>query len=54
MQAVLPIRSLLHQLKPVLRTQDNPFVVPDRTTLNLMRARAEQVEAARRYRACPF
>ncbi len=54
MQVVLAIRGLLHQLKPVLTTQDNPFVIPDRAVLNLMRARAEQVEIARRYWACPF
>jgi hypothetical protein len=51
---VVVIQSFLRQPKPILRTQDNPFLVPDRATVNLMRARAEQVEAARRYWACPF
>jgi hypothetical protein len=53
MQAVLAIRSLWRQPKPILSV-GNPFSAPDRATVNLMRARAEQIEAARRYWACPF
>ena len=53
MQAVMRIQSLLHQPKAVL-SAENPFSAPDRATLNLIRARTEQIEAARRYWACPF
>jgi ABC-type thiamine transport system ATPase subunit len=53
MQAVLAIRNLFRQPKPILLAE-NPFSAPDRAALNLMCARAEQVEAARRYWACPF
>ena len=53
MQAVQAIRRCLHQPKAVLSVE-NPFSAPDRATQNLIRARTEQVEAARRYWACPF
>jgi len=53
MQAVMRIGSLLHQPKAIL-SAENPFSAPDRATLNLIRARTEQIEAARRYWACPF
>ena len=53
MQAVRAVRNLLHQPKPVL-IEKNPFVVPDRATLSMIRTRAEKIEAARRYWACPF
>ena len=53
MQEVMRIRNLLHQPKAIL-SAGNPFSAPDRATLNLIRARTEQVEAARRYWACPF
>jgi hypothetical protein len=54
MQAILAIRNLLHQAKPVLLAHSNAIEVQDRVTLALMRARSEQIEAARRYWACPF
>jgi ABC-type nitrate/sulfonate/bicarbonate transport system ATPase subunit len=53
MQAVQAIRSLLRQPKPILMAE-NPFSAPDRATLSLLRERAEQIDAARRYWACPF
>ena len=53
MQAVQAIRRYLHQAKASL-SAENPFSAPDRATQNLIRARTEQVEAARRYWACPF
>jgi hypothetical protein len=53
MQAVQAIRRYLHQPKPIL-SAENPFSAPDRATLNLVRVRTEQIEAARRYSACPL
>jgi hypothetical protein len=53
MQAVQVIRRYLHQPKAIL-SAENPFSAPDRATLNLIRARTEQIDAARRYWACPF
>ena len=53
MQAVQAIQRYLHQPKPILSVE-NPFSAPDRATLNLIRARTEQIDAARRYWACPF
>jgi hypothetical protein len=53
MKAVRAIRNLLHQPKAIL-SAENPFSAPDRATLYQIRARAEQIEAARRYWACPF
>jgi hypothetical protein len=50
-QAVLAIQGLLRQ--PMLLT-GSPFSAPDRAALSLIRARAEQVDVARRYWACPF
>ena len=49
MKAVQKIRSLWHQ-----PAGDNPFKAPDRATLSVMRERAEKIEGARRYWACPF
>jgi ABC-type uncharacterized transport system ATPase subunit len=53
MQSVQSILSFLHQPKLIPCTED-PFTAPDRATWNLIRARAEQIEVARRYWACPF
>ena len=54
MQAVQAIWCYLHQPKAIL-SAENPFSAPDRATLNQIRARTEQIEAARRrYWACPF
>ena len=53
MQAVMRIGSLLHQPKAIL-SAESLFSGLDRATSNLIRARTEQVEAARRYWACPF
>jgi hypothetical protein len=53
MQAILIIRKMWHHPKQVV-SAENPFAAPDRATLNIMRARAEQIDAARRYWACPF
>ena len=52
MQAVQVIRRYLHQAKASL-SAENPFSAPDRATRKI-RARTEQIEAARRYWACPF
>jgi hypothetical protein len=54
MKAVQKIRSLLHQPKPIVSAGDNPFKAPDRATMSVMRERAEKIEGARRYWACPF
>ena len=54
MQAVQPFRSLLHLPEPIVSAGDNPFTAPDRATLSVMRERAEKIEEARRYWACPF
>ena len=54
MKAVQKIRILLHQPKPIMSAGDNPFKAPDRVTLSVMRERAEKIEGARRYWACPF
>ena len=53
MQAVQAIRRYLHQPKAIL-SAESLFSGLDRATSNLIRARTEQVEAARRYWACPF
>ena len=54
MQAVQTIRSLLHLPKPIVSAGDNPFKAPARATLSMIRERAEKIEGARRYWACPF
>jgi len=54
MKAVQKVRSLLHQPKPIVSAGDNPFKAPDRATLSVMRERADKIEGARRYWACPF
>ena len=54
MKAVQKVRSLLHQPKPIVSAGDNPFTAPDRATLSVTRERAEKIEGARRYWACPF
>jgi len=54
MKAVQKVRNLLHQPKPIVSAGDNPFTAPDRATLSVMRERAEKIEEARRYWACPF
>ena len=53
MKAVQKVRSLL-QPKPIVSAGDNPFKAPDRATLSVMRERADKIEGARRYWACPF
>ena len=54
MKVVKEVHSLLHQPKPVVSAGDNPFKAPDRATLSVMRERADKIEGARRYWACPF
>jgi hypothetical protein len=53
MQPVLTLRNLWQQ-----RWQNfsgsYPLTTPDRVVENMQRARAEQIENARRYWACPF
>jgi hypothetical protein len=53
MQAVSIIRSLLRRPKPIMRAEGS-FSALDRATSNLIRARTEQIEKARRYWVCPF
>ncbi len=51
MQTVLTFRDHWRQL---MFSFSNPCVVPDRALKTIMRERAEQIDAARRYWACPF
>jgi hypothetical protein len=50
MQAINVIASFC---RPVLQSS-NPFSAPDRATRYLIAKRAEQIELARRFWACPF
>jgi hypothetical protein len=51
METVIAFRAYWQQL---MFSFSNPFVVPDRALKTIMRERAEQIDAARRYWACPF
>lgn len=51
MHAVLAFRTFWQRL---IFSLSNPFVMPDRALKAAMRERAEQIDAARRYWACPF
>jgi hypothetical protein len=53
MQAIQAIRNAFRRPKEVLGAE-NPFAAPDRASLCVIRQRAEQIEVARRYWACPF
>jgi hypothetical protein len=53
MQAIRTIRNAFHPPKQVLAAE-NPFLALDRATLCIIRQRAEQIDVARRYWACPF
>ena len=48
MQALRAIRRFCQNAEPML------FAAPDRVTRRMMWARAEQIDTARRYWACPF
>jgi mannitol-1-phosphate/altronate dehydrogenase len=53
MQAVLTFRNLWQQRWQIFSVS-YPETTPDRIVENMVRARAEQIDNARRYWACPF
>jgi hypothetical protein len=52
MQAILAIRNVWHHRKHL--APENLFSVADRATADILRARTEQLDAARRFWACTF
>jgi hypothetical protein len=52
MQAILAITNFWQQ-PSIVQSTANP-AAPDRATRQMIQARKEQIDAARRYWACPF
>jgi hypothetical protein len=53
MQAILAISNFWQQPR-IGQSTVSPFAAPDRATRQMIELSREQIEAARRYWACPF